>query len=120
MNNHGQSLILFVLIIPIVVGFLAFFIDLSMVNYEKNRLNGIVVSNLEIIVNSDIRDIDRIKSVFLENDISVDISLEEDSVIILVDSDIKSLFGKILNFDMYEFIISYKGDYLAKTVSKVG
>ena len=120
MNNRGQSLILFVLIIPIVVVFLAFFIDLSMVNYEKNRLNGIIVSNLEVIVNSEIRDINKIKNVFLENDISVDISLEEDSVIILVDSDIKSLFGKILNFDVYKFSVKYKGDYLAKTVSKVG
>ena len=121
MNNKGQTLILFLLVIPIIVGFLAFFIDISMVNYEKNRLDGIIVNNLEIIVNSDIRDINKIRNVFLENDIVIDnISIDSDAISLYIDFDIKSLFGKILNFDFYELKVDYKGDYLEKVVSKVG
>ena len=121
MNNKGQTLILFLLVIPIIVGFLAFFIDISMVNYEKNRLDGIIVNNLEIIVNSDIRDINKIKNVFLENDIIIDnISVDGDALSLYIDFDIKSLFGKILNFDFYKLKVKYRGDYLEKVVSKVG
>ena len=37
-----------------------------------------------------------------------------------VDTNIKSIFGRILNFDMYRLKISYKGNYLKKEVDKVG
>lgn len=121
MNNKGQSLILFLLIIPIIVGFLAFFIDISMVNYEKNRIDGIIINNLEIVVNSSIRDVDRIKNVFFENEVLVkDIVIEDNIIYLNVNVDIKSLFGKILDFDVYKFNVKYKGDYLGKMVSKVG
>ena len=121
MNNKGQTLILFLLIIPLVAGFLAFFIDISMVNYERNRLNGVINNNLEIIVNNDVRDIDKIKKVFLENGIIIDnISIDSDVIYIYIDLDIKSLFGKILNFDFYKLKVKYSGDYLENLVSKVG
>lgn len=121
MNNKGQSLILFLLMIPIVVSFLAFFVDLSLVSYEKNRLNGIMVDNLEIIVKENIRDIEKIRGVFLENDILVNnLVIEENRIFIEFKMDIKSLFGKILDFDIYKFDLKYEGDYLEKVVSKVG
>lgn len=121
MNNKGQTLILFLLIIPIIVGFLAFFIDISMVNYERNRLNGVIVNNLEIVVKDDIRDIEKIKNVFLENDIVIDyISIDGDVLLLNIDMDIKSLFGKILDFDIYKLKVKYSGNYLEKVVNKVG
>ena len=39
MNNKGQSLVLFVLIIPILLGVLVLIIDLSRVILEKNSIN---------------------------------------------------------------------------------
>lgn len=119
-NNRGQTLILFLLVMPIIAGFLAFFIDISMVNYEKNRLDGIIMNNLDVILEKDIRDIDRIKNVFLENEVVIKNIIIEDNVInLVVDTKIKSLFGKILNFDIYKLRVIYKGDYLEKIVSKV-
>ena len=119
-NNRGQTLILFLLVMPIIAGFLAFFIDISMVNYEKNRLDGIIMNNLDVILEKDIRDIDRIKNVFLENEVVIKNIFIEDNVInLVVDTKIKSLFGKILNFDIYKLRVIYKGDYLEKIVSKV-
>lgn len=120
MNNKGQSLILFVLIIPIIAGFLAFFIDLSIVNYEKNRIDGVIVDNLMVIVEKDIRDISKIKQVFLENNLGVDISLDNDIVVISYSGNINSLFGKILHFDFYKLNCKYQGDYIQGKVKKIG
>jgi len=120
MNNRGQTLILFLLIMPIIAGFLAFFIDISMVNYEKNRLDGIILNNLDVIVEKDIKDIDKIRNVFLENDVYIkNIFIDGDAINLVIDTKIKSLFGKILNFDIYNLKVKYKGDYLGKVVSKV-
>lgn len=121
MNNKGQSLILFVLVMPIVVGFLAFFIDISMVNYEKNRIDGIIINNLEIIVDNDIQNLDVIRKVFLENSVNIkDISINNGIISVDININIKSLFGRILDFDMYKLKVKYKGNYLEKSVDKVG
>lgn len=120
MNDKGQTLILFLLIMPIIAGFLAFFIDISIVNYEKNKLDGIILNNLDIIVEKDIRDIDKIKNVFIENEILInDVFIDGNVINVEVNTKVKSLFGKILDFDIYKFNITYKGDYLDKVVSKV-
>lgn len=121
MNNKGQSLILFVLVMPILVGFLAFFIDISMVNYEKSRIDGIIINNLEIVVDKDIRELEKIKNVFIDNSVNVkDISINDDVILVEIDTNLKSIFGRILNFDMYRLKTIYKGNYLEKSVDKVG
>ena len=101
------------------VCFLAFFIDLSMVSYEKNRLFGVIVSNLEIIVNSDIRDIDEINDIYIKNGVSdVNILIDDNTINLVYDGEIKSLFGKILDFDIYRISLKYIGDYRNKEVYK--
>ena len=116
MNNKGQTLVLFVLILPLIILFLSFFVDLSKVRYEKDKINSIILSNLEVIVNNDIRDIELIKSVYLENDLLVNVFINEDIIMINTDMKIKSIFGKILDFDVYEVDVNYIGNYLNKEV----
>lgn len=41
MNNKGQTLIFFVVILPILLLVFMFFIDLSSMNYEKNKLDNL-------------------------------------------------------------------------------
>ena len=81
MNNKGQTLILFLLIIPIITGFLAFFVDISMVTYEKNKIDGIIMNNLDVILEKNIRDIDKIKNVFLENKLVVNNIVVDNDII---------------------------------------
>lgn len=91
-----------------------------MVNYEKNRLDGIILNNLEVILDKNIKDLDKIKDVFKENDILVNnIVIDNDIIMVEIDAKIKSLFGKILNFDLYKLKVIYKGDYLEKKINKV-
>lgn len=121
MNNRGQTLVLFLLIMPIIIAFLAFFIDMSMVSYEKSKVNGVITNNLMVIVNKDIVDLDKIESIFNENEIKVNnIVLDNEFISIYVDYNTKSLFGKILDFDIYKIKGVWCGDYVNKKVNKVG
>lgn len=121
MNNRGQTLVLFLLIMPIIIAFLAFFIDMSMVSYEKSKVNGVITNNLMVIVNKDIVDLDKIESIFNENEIKVNnIVFDNEFISIYVDYNTKSLFGKILDFDIYKIKGVWYGDYVNKKVNKVG
>ena len=46
MNNRGQSLIMFVLLLPVITLLIAFVIDSSLSLMEKNKLDGIITSNM--------------------------------------------------------------------------
>ena len=120
MNNKGQVLVLFLLVLPIVVGFLAFFIDISMVKYEKSRIEGITESNLKIILENEVIDVDKISNVFSKNDVKISkVLINGDEITINVEKEIKSIFGKVLDFDFYKLNISYTGNYQSDEIIKI-
>ena len=119
MNRKGQSLIIFVLILPIIVLFLAFFIDSSLSMLEKNKLDGILTDNMKSALNNNICDTEKIKQAIIKNeniDISVDIN--NNDLIVHAKSSKKSLFGKLLNFSWYKLEFNYCGNYLDKRINK--
>ena len=119
MNNKGQSLITFVLILPLLVMFIAFFIDSSLSIMEKNKLEGIVYDNMKISLNKEIRDIDKITSSIKKNiDVDVIITNNNDELIIHAISKKKSIFGKLLKFPYYNLEINYCGSYIDKKIDK--
>lgn len=40
-NNKGQSIVIFVLFLPIIILIIAYVYDVSMMSYEKNKINNI-------------------------------------------------------------------------------
>ena len=68
MNKHGQSLIMFVLILPLISLFIAFFIDSTLSIMEKNRIDGIISSNMKEALDKDIRDSEKIKKAIKKNE----------------------------------------------------
>ena len=119
MNNRGQSLIMFVLILPLISMFIAFFIDSSLSLMEKNRLDGIITSNMKEVLNKDIHDEDIIRNVIKKNeDMDVLVSIVEDDLHIIAKSNKKSIFGKILNFKFYQLDFHYCANYSDKKINK--
>ena len=118
MNKHGQSLIVFVLILPIIAFFIAFFIDSSMMYEENSRIKGIAKDNIIIAVNEDIRDSIKIKQV-LENNNNLEslVTIEDDTLKITVISKKKNLFGNLLKIKSLEQKISYCGNYIDKKIN---
>ena len=119
MNKHGQSLIVFVLILPIIVFFIAFFIDSSMMLMENSRLKGLTKDNILIAINEDMRDSTKIKEVMESNkDLNVDIIMNENDLKITVTSQKKNVFGNIFKIKALEQKISYCGNYESKEINK--
>ena len=119
MNNKGQSLITFVLVLPLIVLVMAFVIDSSLSLYEKNKIDGIITSNMVEAVKNDIRDEKKIAEAIKKNDsMEVTVSIEEDDMKVIVKSNKKSLFGKLLKFRYYELDYNYCINYIDEKINK--
>ncbi len=119
MNNKGQSLITFVLILPLLVMFIAFFIDSSLSIIEKSKLEGIIYDNMKISLDKDIRDIDKITSSIKKNsDVDMTVVINEEELIVHAKSKKKSVFGNILKLQYYNLEFNYCGNYIDKKIDK--
>ena len=119
MNKRGQSLIMFVLVLPLIVMMLAFVIDSSLSIMEKNKLDGIITSNMEEALKNDIRDENKIKNAIKTNDkMDIIVSVVEDELKVIVKSNKKSVFGKVLNFSYYNLDFDYCANYIDKKINK--
>lgn len=118
MNNKGQTLIIFVLVLPVLLLFVAFFIDLSMVSLNRNKVDGVIRDNLEVILKDNIKDEERIKKIFTENNVSIwKIKIDDNEIEIIVDQDINSLFGNLVKFKFYKIQETYVGNYKTLEIS---
>ncbi len=119
MNNHGQSLVTFVLILPLIVLLIAFFFDSSLSLMEKNRLDGIITSNMEEALNNDIRDETKIRNAIKTNDkMDIIVSIVDDELKVIVKSKRNSVFAKILDFSYYNLDYNYCANYTDKKINK--
>ena len=50
MNNKGQTLVLFVVLLPVILILLAFVFDTAYMSMESNRLNDIAKTSVKYIV----------------------------------------------------------------------
>ena len=120
MNNKGQSLVSFVLILPLLVFFIAFFIDSSKSIMEKERIDGIVYSNLEMILNKDIKDVNKIIDVLKENenDLEINVLINEDDIMLNASVKKRNLFDNIFKMKWYNLEFNYCGSYQNKKIKK--
>ncbi len=119
MNNRGQSLIMFVLILPLIALFIAFFIDSSLSLMEKNKLDGIITSNMKEAINNDIRDEEKIRNAIKKNEnVDVLVSIVSDDLHVIVKSKKESVFGKLLKFEYYKLEFNYCASYQDKKINK--
>lgn len=114
LNNKGQTLILFVLMIPVLLFVMILVIDMGNLMVEKQKLNNInyimIDYGLSNLTKEDLEEyiynylklndekIDKIKVSKTDNDITINLSKKE-----------SSMLGHILNLKEVEIISSYKG-----------
>ena len=119
MNKKGQSLIVFVLILPIIIFFIAFFINSMIMFMESNRLNGIIKDNMEIILNKNIRDSIIIKNTIEKNvGIKVIVNIENDDINIKGLHENKNIFDNIFKIKNSNYEVSFCGNYESKIIDK--
>lgn len=119
MNKRGQALVTFILMLPIIVLFVAFFIDSLLSVMEKNRIDGIITSNMQISLDNNIHDSNKIINAIKENDDNLDVLvLTEDILDIQVSVRKKNLFGNILKMKWYDLNFHYCANYIDKEINK--
>lgn len=105
MNNKGQSLTIFIIIIPIIFAVFAFTFDYAYIIYNQQKYENISKNILEFT-----RDINEIKNLYVKNKYSIDnLKYENIDNQIKVSNNqfIKSIFGSILNIKNYKCEINY-------------
>ena len=104
MNKHGQTLILFVILIPIILLLLAFVVDLGLVITNKIKTEEVTK---QIIKDAYLLDDNKRLELFQKNNINI--YRENNKLKIVVKQEIKSIFGGIVGIKKYKINVSVTG-----------
>ena len=126
-NNKGQSLVMFVLIIPIFLLILTLVYDVGNAIYEKDILSNTNyltieygLNNIDTVTEVDfvkldengIVDLNDLKNLIEQNTSNLKyiyVTIEENQIEIKMEKDAKSIIGKMFNFNLVKIISHYKG-----------
>ena len=110
MNNKGQTLIIFVILIPILILVAALVVDTGLMAFEKERYRGIIENGIEEYF--DTGNVEETKKIFSLNDIAKEeytIIIQENQIEVSLNTSIEAIFGKIINLQEYEIKMNYVG-----------
>ena len=115
MNNRGQSLIAFVLIVPIILLLILMVYDISSMVLLKKELNDINYLTLDYAINhmDDESIYDKLHEIISKNKMDIDevnIQIEDDKVFITLKDNINnklSLINKVRIFDIESAYVGY-------------
>ena len=128
LNNKGQSLVLFVLFVPLLLGVMALVVDLGNALVKKSEIDSVVEMVLEselkntYIDDSTLNNIDnntRISNIEVLLDYNLELGdysvlVNDDVIVIKVNTYVEGIFSRILNIRGFKVISEYKG-YLEST-----
>lgn len=117
MNNKGQSLIFFVVILPILALFLVFLIDICIYGLNNNHIKNTIKDNLKVILKDEIKEEDKIIKVIKDNidDSNVDVRILENEIEINVNYKHKSFSKKLISNEP-TVNYHYCGNYESKEI----
>ena len=110
MNKRGQTLIIFVMLIPIILTMAALVIDVGLLYYKKNEYTGIVEESIKEYFKDE--DILSAKKTLTLNGISLDdteINVSDNKITVTLDTKVDSIFGKVIRINDYEIKIARVG-----------
>ncbi|MBQ8192630.1 MAG: pilus assembly protein [Bacilli bacterium] len=118
LNNKGQSLVMFIILIPIFLLIITLVYDVGNALYEKNRLSNTSymvieygLDNIDDIDENDLIDL-ALKNVYDLNEISV--FIEDDKINIKLSKDIKGIIGNMFGFNLITTTSEYEGKIVGK------
>lgn len=106
MNNKGQVLVLFVLLIPFLLMLGAYIVDTSYISYHNIKVNGINDLVIEKISEENLNRIE-IEEYIKRNDKELSIvklNITDTKIEMTLKKEIKSIFGNIIGKSKYEIL----------------
>lgn len=135
LNNRGQSLVLFVVVLPILLLILVLVIDIGKVislKQELNNINEIVldygIDYLNDSFNNDINNISSIENELVnliklnKDDIDViNVRIDDDKINIILEDNVNGLLSSVIDISVFEIKSCYVGyiDNGKKRIEKV-
>ena len=110
LNNKGQSLVMFICLLPILLLIVLAIVDDSRMVIEKNKLNNINYIAISYYSNHKEDDdvTERIISLVKRNDEDIiNVRINKDKNTIYLDKKIDSTMGKIIGISEYEIVSEY-------------
>ncbi len=110
MNNKGQTLVLFIFLIPIILFVSAFIIDTGIIYYETNKLNNLNKNVLKYGLDNN--EEEKIRELIFTNDKNITnykIIIDNNILSIILEKEIDSIFGKIIGINSYNINSYYTG-----------
>ena len=113
LNNKGQTLVMFVLIIPIILLILVLIYDIGNALYEKNRLSNTSYLSIEYALDNinNIDENDIIKYIMNDNNnlSKISVIIKDNTIDIELEKEIKGIFSKNVNLDITTVKTKYRG-----------
>ena len=99
MDNKGQSLILFVIILPIIAMFFVLLIDVTSYEMNDHHIKNTITDNLKVILDSEEKDNEKITNVIKQNieDGNVEVIINDNNIEINVSYKHKSFSKKLIS-----------------------
>ena len=117
MNNRGQTLVMFILMLPLLLIILCLVVDIGMLSLEKKRLETALKDAIYYELNNQETDSNIIKN-RLTNTLSKNINnikikkveITDNKVItVSISKEYKGIFTKILKSNLFDITSTYKG-----------
>ncbi len=113
LNNRGQSLVLFIVLIPIFLLIMTLVYDIGNYVYEKNRLT----NSVYMAISYGLDNIDEVTSVDVDNYIrsniddlmSLAVTIDDGVIEVYATRDIRGGIGMMFGFDFAKIECSYRG-----------
>lgn len=116
LNNKGQSLVMFILIIPIFLLIMTLVYDVGNAIYEKNKLSNLSYMTIQYGLDN-IESIDENELISLimknvDNPKLISVLIENGKIEIKLTKDVKGIIGKMFNFDLITVVSEYHGEII--------
>ena len=123
LNNSGQTLIMFVILVPVIILLMALVIDISYLYRENAKLESTTKNIIKNLYdNKDSINVNEmVIQLYQKNEIDIKklkVNIENENFKISNEYKIDSIFGKIIGLKKYEVKISMRG-YLKDSKLKV-
>ena len=111
MNNRGQTLVMFILMLPLLLIVLCLVVDIGMLSLEKKKLENTLKDAIYYELNNQETDSNMIKN-RLTNTLSKikKVEITDNKVItVSISKEYKGIFTKILKSNLFDITLTYKG-----------
>ena len=119
LNNKGQSLVMFIIFMPVLLLMLTLVYDIGNGLYEKEKISNVNymavsygLDNIDKVEEQDLIDIIMKNTNNLDN---ISVNIENDTIDIKIDKDIKGIIGGTFNVSLIEVRREYTGKIIDGT-----